>query len=1389
MVSVTLRPRGDSDNRTPPSGVLPLQTLTSECTDAEDAEQSSCTAEGEEGGNFGEGPANADGPDQTPEAADAGPGSPHVRFAASPVVERAESLSVLREHPGLRPVGCVGAARAVGLAPFVKPPRELRDKLPRVAEAFQLFDVDGSGVVTFEEVYSVLSSLGCSLSTEDVDAVIKQVDTSDDGIMSLDEFTTFYLVNASRLDKGRSGPLSKMMRVIEGHVGVQQTDDLTEAQMAAQGRMIKTTKKIQLWLPDTLWRRRWDLFIFGFVYAWLIFWPLLSVVYRFSPVTDPKWAGPIAGIQVVVYTVDFFISLNTCRVADGGRIISNRVAVILRDWPTLLLDLLAAIPADTAVEAAGAPHWVVVLFGTLRALKGLKLFREGKMWQTSNRVPMDTAFVNFYFHTLPFLRFASKVLLFIHYMTCMRMLTAPGTSSRDGKTFTHVNLMDPESRRVERIVELWADALFWVWTLMTTGPAALIVQETADIVYAGILMAIALVLQGILVAKMAVLLLQENVQEQTAEKMRSTLTVLEYYNIPPSLQQEILSYQHHMLSQAAESLAAELSFLPPSMQREVEVYVKMETLSNVKMFASAGHTCRVRLVNALEADLAVPDQHIITAGEVGEEMFFLVHGFADVILPIPGRPVVATLTSGDAFGEIALLSSDCKRTASICALTYCDLLRLDKSDFLDILSEFADFRAIVLLEMKSRGLSDEQRRAMIQRGVVRRRSDTAWFGGPLPGTAEAPGGDEPEKVSSENEVSVREPTSTTPVPQDKRDSLFCQDAPAAEPWFSGPWRAGPRISVHGRSSRASVSSLAGRRRASGQTRRTSAASALSDSNDRRDSGSRGLIATAGLSGRSPLTGPRGSTSGNLLPQGGTVFARSSLFAAAAAPRHSVVDRLRGRRPSASPNVLALSPPNAYGSRSSPSPFTQCLDEMRAPHKQRTSGFFSLEAPQPQHPQQQPPQPAPPQPAPRQPQTPEPQHTQPQPPHSGTRPSISQPLFMIPFMRSQSIASMDGRDDALPPPYQRVSMSSAVSGTVDSEMSQHPSDPPASAKGNRPVLTSVDPRTVAQLAVHSTTFPQMSDGGSVASRRSSSHSSRKYTDARLDSPSARGGVRLSAETAFSILYNGAPERPQSPRGGRPGSHSPSKAPDGSLGACNARPCPGEAKLPPSSNSRGRHGDLPPGRTSLRGVHVRASSGTRQPAGAAAKGFIPVSGVMQRIALLSRKVNEFGAKLQMRMTAFDSCVAAIKTSARSAPTPSRRPASTLGGVGSSLLSPPGRRHLQGRPTSPVAADERVVQRHAAEPPPTPDSEGSPARAFHHTGSGMSRHSSRVSHASSRISRASSRSSRHTGSARAMRISCRDSGLPTSPGIVAAALSSPGGSGSMMRHALARSMDSIH
>jgi glucose-6-phosphate 1-dehydrogenase len=112
--------------------------------------------------------------------------------------------------------------------------------------------------------------------------------------------------------------------------------------------------------------------------------------------------------------------------------------------------------------------------------------------------------------------------------------------------------------------------------------------------------------------------------------------------------------------------------------------VPQEVLRKVDLFKDGDALFLSQLTMALRAKQAAAGEMIIQRGDIGREMYLLVHGEVDVIGD-SGR-IVKTLTDGDFFGEIALLLLT-PRNATILAKTACDLLALDKADLDRILHD------------------------------------------------------------------------------------------------------------------------------------------------------------------------------------------------------------------------------------------------------------------------------------------------------------------------------------------------------------------------------------------------------------------------------------------------------------------------------------------------------------------------------------------------------------------------------------------------------------------------------------------------------------------------------------------------------------------------------
>ncbi|XP_022939351.1 probable calcium-binding protein CML25 [Cucurbita moschata] len=70
--------------------------------------------------------------------------------------------------------------------------------LANLKDAFSVYDIDGNGSITAEELQEVLKSLGDECSLADCRKMITGVDKNGDGMISFDEFKVMMMVSGSR---------------------------------------------------------------------------------------------------------------------------------------------------------------------------------------------------------------------------------------------------------------------------------------------------------------------------------------------------------------------------------------------------------------------------------------------------------------------------------------------------------------------------------------------------------------------------------------------------------------------------------------------------------------------------------------------------------------------------------------------------------------------------------------------------------------------------------------------------------------------------------------------------------------------------------------------------------------------------------------------------------------------------------------------------------------------------------------------------------------------------------------------------------------------------------------------------------------------------------------
>ncbi len=148
-----------------------------------------------------------------------------------------------------------------------------------------------------------------------------------------------------------------------------------------------------------------------------------------------------------------------------------------------------------------------------------------------------------------------------------------------------------------------------------------------------------------------------------------------------------------------------------SLQQETEV------LRNIPMFSTID-PARLKLLSFTSERVSyMVGEEFIKQGELGDSAFVIISGEADVIIETPdGQLAVGVVPAGQLVGEIALLRSGGRRTATLRAKTPVTGLLLSKDVFFHLLREFPDFSLAVMRDLAAR-----LERVTSQLGEARRR--------------------------------------------------------------------------------------------------------------------------------------------------------------------------------------------------------------------------------------------------------------------------------------------------------------------------------------------------------------------------------------------------------------------------------------------------------------------------------------------------------------------------------------------------------------------------------------------------------------------------------------------------------------------------------------------
>jgi len=407
--------------------------------------------------------------------------------------------------------------------------------------------------------------------------------------------------------------------------------------------------------------RVWDAVITFCVTLSAIFIPLKLVL----GLHDHSWAVNFSAIVTIFFVFDILVHFFRARTAraDNTAITTERLGIYPKRW--LAVDALAALPFSLLTDLS--------ILHLLRLIKLARVAQFMRHWR--RRAPQKGNILRLIF-------FGYWLILSTHWIAC-------GWLSLRGMTSTNENL------------ENYFSALYWtIQTLSTVGYGDMTPSTTAQRIYAMTVMIFGVGVYGYIIGNVANILANiDPAKAHYLENMERLTAFMNYRSIPPALQNRIRDYYTYLWEKRLSyDESTIISALPPSLQTDVSLFLKRDIIEKVPLFRGASNEFIREIALQMRPVVFTPGDFVYKAGEQGNDMYFITRGELEVIA---NGAAQSTMKEGDFFGEIALVLKQ-PRTASIRAVTFCDLYRLDREMFNRVLSHYPDIAAQIESTAKAR---------------------------------------------------------------------------------------------------------------------------------------------------------------------------------------------------------------------------------------------------------------------------------------------------------------------------------------------------------------------------------------------------------------------------------------------------------------------------------------------------------------------------------------------------------------------------------------------------------------------------------------------------------------------------------------------------------------